>query len=116
MLGSAVGLIFLATILNGMVIFNIEPLLQQLIVGIILIVSVFVDTKGSGKISDLEISKMIQKEVDLTPKGIIKRLDLKSPIYQATSSYGHFGRNEFAWEKLDLVDKFAKYNKVKGKK
>ncbi len=79
-------------------------------------VSVFVDTKGSGKISDLEISKMIQKEVDLTPKGIIKRLDLKSPIYQATSSYGHFGRNEFAWEKLDLVDKFAKYNKIKGKK
>ena len=79
-------------------------------------VSVFVDTKGSGKISDLEISKMIQKEVDLTPKGIIKRLNLKSPIYQATSSYGHFGRNEFAWEKLDLVDKFAKYNKVKGKK
>jgi S-adenosylmethionine synthetase len=79
-------------------------------------VSVFVDTKGSGKISDLEISKMIQKEVDLTPKGIIKRLDLKSPIYQATSSYGHFGRNEFAWEKLDLVDKFAKYNKTKGKK
>ena len=79
-------------------------------------VSVFVDTKGSGKISDLEISKMIQKEVDLTPKGIIKRLDLKSPIYQATSSYGHFGRNEFAWEKLDLVDKFAKYIKTKGKK
>ncbi len=45
MLGSAVGLIFLATILNGMVIFNIEPLLQQLIVGIILIVAVFVDTR-----------------------------------------------------------------------
>ena len=79
-------------------------------------VSVFVDTKGTGKISDQEISKMIQKEVDLTPKGIIKRLNLKSPIYQATSSYGHFGRNEFAWEKLDLVDKFAKYNKTKGKK
>ena len=45
MLGSAVGLIFLATILNGMIIFNVEPLLQQLIIGIILIVSVFVDTR-----------------------------------------------------------------------
>jgi ribose transport system permease protein len=45
MLGSAVGLIFLATILNGMIIFNIEPLLQQLIIGVILIVSVFVDTR-----------------------------------------------------------------------
>ena len=44
-LGSAVGLIFLATILNGMIIFNIEPLLQQLIIGVILIVSVFVDTR-----------------------------------------------------------------------
>ena len=45
MLGSAVGLIFLATILNGMMIFNVEPLLQQLIIGVIFIVSVFVDTR-----------------------------------------------------------------------
>jgi S-adenosylmethionine synthetase len=79
-------------------------------------VSVFVDTKGTGKISDNEISKMIKKEVDLTPKGIIKRLNLKSPVYQVTSSYGHFGRKDFAWEKLDLVSKFAKYNKTKDKK
>jgi S-adenosylmethionine synthetase len=79
-------------------------------------VSIFVDTKRTGAISDVEISNMIKKEVDLTPKGIIKRLDLKTPIYQATSSYGHFGRKEFAWEKLDLVDKFEKYNKQKGAK
>ncbi|NOX66467.1 MAG: methionine adenosyltransferase [Chlorobi bacterium] len=72
-------------------------------------VSVFVDTKGTGVISDDAISEMIQKEVDLTPKGIIKRLDLKKPIYRATSSYGHFGRNNFSWEKLDLVDTFKKY-------
>jgi len=52
---------------------------------------------------------MIQKEVDLTPAGIIQRLDLKKPIYRNTSSYGHFGRNEFSWEKLDLVDTFKKY-------
>lgn len=75
-------------------------------------VSVYVDTKGTGLISDSEISEMIKKEVDLTPKGIIKRLGLSAPIYQATSSYGHFGRKEFSWEKLDLVKKFQKY---KGK-
>ncbi|MBL1213824.1 MAG: methionine adenosyltransferase [Ignavibacteriae bacterium] len=79
-------------------------------------VSIFVDTNGTGRISDSEIADMINKEVDLTPKGIIKRLNLKSPIYQATSSYGHFGRKEFTWEKLDLVDKFVKYNKTKDKK
>ena len=76
-------------------------------------VSIFIDTKGTGVISDNEISEMIKKEVDLTPKGIIKRLDLKKPIYQNTSSYGHFGRKEFSWEKLDLVEKFQKY-KSKG--
>jgi len=74
-------------------------------------VSVFVDTKGTGVISDDAISEMIQKEVNLTPAGIIKRLDLRKPIYRSTSSYGHFGRNNFSWEKLDLVDKFKKYKK-----
>lgn len=74
-------------------------------------VSVYVDTKGSGIISDNEIAEMIQKEIDLTPPGIIKRLKLLNPIYQKTSSYGHFGRNEFSWEKLDLVPKFKKYIK-----
>jgi len=54
---------------------------------------------------------MIQKEVDLTPRGIISRLNLRRPIYQKTSAYGHFGRNEetFTWEKLDLVPVFKKY-------
>jgi S-adenosylmethionine synthetase len=76
-------------------------------------ISVYVDTKGTGVISDSEISQMIQKEVDLTPKGIISRLQLRRPIYQATSSYGHFGRSEkeFTWEALDLVPKFKKYVK-----
>jgi len=82
-------------------------------IGVAQPISVFVDTKGTGVISDIEISKMIQKEVDLTPKGIISRLKLRRPIYQATSSYGHFGRNEkeFTWEALDLVPKFKKYVK-----
>ena len=78
-------------------------------IGVAKPVSVYVDTKGTGVISDDAISAMIQKVVDLTPAGIIKRLDLKKPIYRNTSSYGHFGRKEFSWEKLDLVDKFKKY-------
>lgn len=74
-------------------------------------VSIFVDTKGTGKISDIKIAEMIKKEVDLTPKGIITRLKLRRPIYQKTSSYGHFGRNDkdFTWEQLDLVSTFKKY-------
>jgi len=72
-------------------------------------VSVYVDTKGTGVIPDKEISEMIVKEVDLTPAGIIKRLDLRKPIYQKTSSYGHFGRKDFSWEKLDLTETFKKY-------
>ncbi|AFH48118.1 S-adenosylmethionine synthetase [Ignavibacterium album JCM 16511] len=74
-------------------------------------VSIFVNTKGTGVIPDTEIANMISKEVDLTPKGIIERLKLRRPIYQKTSSYGHFGRTEeeFTWEKLDLVDVFKKY-------
>lgn len=74
-------------------------------------ISVYVDTKGTGVIPDSEISKMIQKEVDLTPNGIINRLQLRRPIYQKTSVYGHFGRTEpeFTWEVLDLVPLFTKY-------
>ncbi|MCX6174790.1 MAG: methionine adenosyltransferase [Ignavibacteriales bacterium] len=74
-------------------------------------VSIYVDTKGTGKISDLKIADMIKKEVDLTPRGIIERLKLRRPIYQKTSSYGHFGRNEkdFTWEQLDLVPTFREY-------
>lgn len=74
-------------------------------------VSIYIDTKGSGVIPDFEISKMIQKEVDLTPLGIISRLNLRRPIYQRTAAYGHFGRDEadFTWEKTDLVETFKKY-------
>ncbi len=76
-------------------------------------VSILVNTKGTGKISDKAISNMIKKEVDLTPKGIITRLKLRRPIYQKTSSYGHFGRNDkdFSWEQLDMVSTFKKYIK-----
>ena len=73
-------------------------------------VSVFVDTKGTGRISDEKISKFIRNEIDMTPKGIIKRLNLRRPIYRKTSNYGHFGRTlpEFTWEKLDFVSNLKK--------
>ena len=61
--------------------------------------------------TDIEIANIIKKEVDLTPKGINDRLQLRRPIFQKTSAYGHFGRSEkdFTWEKLDLVNVFKKY-------
>lgn len=73
-------------------------------------ISIFVDTKGTGKLPDEKISKFIRKEIDMTPRGIIERLDLRRPIYRKTSNYGHFGRNnpEFTWEKLDFVSKLKK--------
>ena len=80
-------------------------------IGIAEPVSIFVETRGTGVIPDTEISKIIMKEIDLTPKAIIERLKLRRPIYQKTAAYGHFGRteNEFSWEQLDLVSLFKKY-------
>jgi S-adenosylmethionine synthetase len=68
-------------------------------------VSIMIDTFKTGVIPDGELSRIVKKEIDFTPKGIISRLDLRRPIYRKTSNYGHFGRNEkeFKWEKLDLV-------------
>jgi len=79
-------------------------------IGVAQPVSIFVDTYGTGKVSDEKLAEFIKKNIDLTPAGIIKRLDLRKPIYRNTAAYGHFGRNEkgFTWEKLDLKDKFIK--------
>ncbi|MEX2600053.1 MAG: methionine adenosyltransferase [Balneolaceae bacterium] len=68
-------------------------------------VSINVNCYGTGKVSDTELAKAISSTFDLTPSGIIERLDLKRPIYRSTAAYGHFGRDEFSWEKLDYVDK-----------
>ncbi len=80
-------------------------------IGVVDPVSVYVNTHGTGVIPDKDIAAMIIKEVDLTPRGIIKRLDLRRPIYKKTAAYGHFGRNDkdFTWEQLDLVPVFKKY-------
>ena len=65
--------------------------------------SVMVTTKGTGKISDAALSKLVTQHFDLRPKGIIQMLNLLRPIYEKTAAYGHFGRNEpeFTWEATD---------------
>ena len=70
-------------------------------------VSLLVDMHGTGTISSEVVSSFIMKNIDLSPKGIIERLKLQRPIYRATAAYGHFGRNEFPWEQLDLVPMFS---------
>ena len=72
-------------------------------------VSLFVDTFGTGKLSDTDITKIIRKEFPLTPQGIIKHLDLKKPIYLSTAAYGHFGRDSFSWEKTDKFSTLKNY-------
>jgi len=67
-------------------------------------VSVFVDTFGTGEVADERLEELVVKEFDLTPGGIIKGLDLLKPVYQATAAYGHFGRDEFSWERCDRIE------------
>jgi len=71
-------------------------------------VSVMVDTFGTGKVSNQKLVELVRKHFDLTPRGIIAELDLLKPIYQNTAAYGHFGRNEFSWEKLNKVQALKK--------
>lgn len=72
-------------------------------------VSVDVNTYGTGKLADSVIAEIISKEFDLRPLAIINLFQLQRPIYRATASYGHFGRDEFAWEQLDKVEDLKKY-------
>lgn len=69
-------------------------------------VSIMVDTHGTGVMPDEQIDALIRKYFDLRPEAIIERLDLRRPIYKATSAYGHFGRTDVAlpWEKTDMAD------------
>ena len=71
-------------------------------------VSVMVDTYGTSEIADSKLEELVRKHFDLTPKGIIKTLDLLKPIYQKTACYGHFGRSEFTWEKTDKAEALRK--------
>lgn len=71
-------------------------------------VSVYIDTFGTGKVDHAKIEQAVRDNVDLTPKGIMERLDLRRPIYKASAAYGHFGRSEFPWEKTDIADTLKK--------
>ena len=72
-------------------------------------VSVDVNTYGTGKFSDEKLAQIVCENFDLRPKAIINQFDLQKPIYKQTASYGHFGRSQFPWEKLDKVDDLKKY-------
>ncbi len=72
-------------------------------------VSVFVDTFETGRLPDDKIAEIIRKEFDLRPAAIIETLGLRNPVYAKTSAYGHFGREEFPWEKTDKVGDLKKY-------
>ena len=72
-------------------------------------VSVDVNTFGTGVISDGALSDAITKEFDLRPRAIINKFDLQRPIYKATASYGHFGREQFPWEQTDMAEQLKKY-------
>jgi len=71
-------------------------------------VSIMLNTFGTSEIPEEKFIKVIKKNFDLTPRGIIKTLDLLKPIYQKTACFGHFGRSEFTWERLDKVKELQK--------
>ena len=72
-------------------------------IGVARPVSLMVETFGTGKIPDIKIAKLIEKNFDLRPRAIIHSLNLLRPIYLKTAAYGHFGRDdpEFTWEATD---------------
>ncbi|MFZ5593115.1 MAG: methionine adenosyltransferase [Pseudomonadota bacterium] len=72
--------------------------------------SITVDTFGTGKIADEQITTLVREHFDLRPKGLIKMLDLLRPIYTKTAAYGHFGRTEaeLSWERTDKAETLRK--------
>lgn len=82
-------------------------------IGIARPTSVYVETFGTGKLSDEEIEKIIMENFDMRPAAIIRDLDLLRPIYRQTAAYGHFGRDDLdlPWEKTDRAEDLKKYLK-----
>jgi S-adenosylmethionine synthetase len=80
-------------------------------IGVVEPISVNVDCQGTAKIDEVRISRIVREHFDLTPRGIIKSLDLLRPLYRVTARHGHFGRtpgegpaaNTFTWEKTDMA-------------
>ena len=79
-------------------------------IGVAKPVSVYVETFGTGKVSEEKLIQMIDKYFDLRPAAIIEKLNLRTPIYEQVAAYGHFGRDDLdiPWEKLDMVDVLKK--------
>lgn len=75
-------------------------------IGVAQPVSIAVDTFGTGTVSEEDLVKLVRKNFDLRPAGIIKQLDLRRPIYKQTAAYGHFGRNDLnvPWEQTDKAE------------
>jgi S-adenosylmethionine synthetase len=73
-------------------------------------VSFMLDFQGTGTVPEIEMELFIKNNLDLTPNGIINKLDLKRPIYRKTAAFGHFGRElkDFTWEITDLFEKIKK--------
>ena len=80
-------------------------------IGVAKPVSIEVETFGTGKLSDEEITNIVEKVFDFRPGAIIRDLDLRRPLYRQTAAYGHFGRNDLnlPWEQLNKVDEIKKY-------
>jgi S-adenosylmethionine synthetase len=78
-------------------------------IGVVEPVSIMVDTHGTAKVDENKIEDAVKAIFDLTPRGIIESLDLLKPIYRKTAAYGHFGRDEFSWEKCNKVDEIKKF-------
>ncbi|MBN2860244.1 MAG: methionine adenosyltransferase [Sphaerochaetaceae bacterium] len=72
-------------------------------IGIAEPVSLFIDTFGTSTVEEPVLESLVRNLFDLTPEGIIRKLDLKRPIYRDTAVYGHFGRDEFPWERTDMA-------------
>ncbi|HOE09666.1 MAG TPA: methionine adenosyltransferase, partial [Treponemataceae bacterium] len=77
-------------------------------IGVPFPVSIMVETFETGAIPDEKIADAVKEVFDCTPAGIVKKLDLKRPIYQQTASYGHFGRDCFPWEQVNMVEALKK--------
>ena len=72
-------------------------------------VSIFVDSHGTGKVDDEALAEIVKTAFDLRPYSIIQSLSLRSPVFAQPAAYGHFGRENFAWERLDKVQDLQKY-------
>ncbi len=78
-------------------------------IGVAKPVSVFIDTFGTGKLTDGEIADIVVKEFDLRPYSIIETLKLRNPVYSQTAAYGHFGKDGLSWERLTKTEDLKKY-------